>query len=301
MENYNQSAIALGNFDGVHIGHQKIVEKLLSVAKLQHLKPIIVTFFPHPSHILNPEQPLKLINSIEERVERLKKLGVDTVYVQEFNKVFSEISAFDFVNKTLIEELKIKHLIVGHDHSFGKNKEGNIEYLKQLGYQLGYETTQITPYYKDEKIVSSTLIRNLITEGNFEQVNQFLGYPFCLYGKVVQGNQLGRKIGYRTANIVLDYSNKIVPKRGVYVVKSKIDNECFYGMMNIGYRPTIDGKTQTIEIHFFNLNQDLYYQKIKVKVLHRLRDEQKFDNIEALKIQLDNDKLQAEKYIDLNF
>lgn len=289
--------MALGTFDGVHLGHQQIISQLLSIAKNEDLHPVIVTFFPHPSHILQPENPLKLINSIEERVELLQKSGVETVYVQEFNFEFSQISASDFVENILLNDLNMKHLIVGYDHRFGKNKEGNFDFLKQMGVQCGFKVTQVEPFYKDNQIISSTLIRNLIAEGNMEKVNQYLDYQFCLFGKVVQGNQLGRKIGFQTANIVLDYSNKILPKRGVYVVKSKIDNQWYFGMMNIGFRPTVDGKTQTIEVHYFNLNQDLYYQKIKVKVLHRLRDEMKFENIELLKNQLDNDKKTAINYI----
>jgi riboflavin kinase/FMN adenylyltransferase len=162
-----------------------------------------------------------------------------------------------------------------------------------LGNEFGFEVIQVPPLYKDNVLISSTLIRQNIENGNFEAVNPYLGYPFCLFGKVVQGNQLGRKIGYNTANIILDYSNKIIPKKGVYVVQTNIDEHAYYGMMNIGNRPTVDGKTETIEVHLFDLNQDLYYQKLKVKVLHRLRDEFKFESIEALRNQLDQDQKNA--------
>mgnify|MGYP001478870514 CR=1 FL=1 len=237
------------------------IRYLLDIANLKNLKPIIVTFFPHPSHVLTPEKPLKLINSIEERVQLIRVNGVESIYVQEFTKAFSEQTARDFVINVLLNELHIKILIVGHDHSFGKNKEGNFELLQQLGNEFGFEVIQVPPLYKENVLISSTLIRQNIENGNFEAVNPYLGYPFCLFGKVVQGNQLGRKIGYNTANIILDYSNKIIPKKGVYVVQTNIDEHAYYGMMNIGNRPTVDGKTETIEVHLFDLNQDLNNQK----------------------------------------
>lgn len=293
LNEIHPSIVALGTFDGVHLGHQQIIRYLLDIANQKNLKPIIVTFFPHPSHVLTPEKPLKLINSIEERVQLIRINGVESIYVQEFTKAFSEQTARDFVINVLLNELHIKILIVGHDHSFGKNKEGNFELLQQLGNEFGFEVIQVPPLYKENVLISSTLIRQNIENGIFEAVNPYLGYPFCLFGKVVQGNQLGRKIGYNTANIILDYSNKIIPKKGVYVVQTNIDEHAYYGMMNIGNRPTVDGKTETIEVHLFDLNQDLYYQKLRVKVLHRLRDEFKFESIEALRNQLDQDQKNA--------
>ncbi len=297
LEQNQSSVIALGTFDGVHKGHHQIIDRLLEIAKNENLKPIIVTFFPHPSHVLTPEKPLKLINSIEERVQLIKNAGVESVYVQEFTQEFSNQSATDFVANVLIKELQMKFLIVGHDHSFGKNKEGNFEMLEKLGNRFDFKLVKIPPFYIENEIISSTLIRQKIEFDDFDKVNKYLGYPFCLFGKVVQGNQLGRKIGYHTANIVLDYSNKIIPKFGVYVVKTILQKHEYFGMMNIGNRPTIDGKTQTIEVHLFDFNQDLYFQKLKVKVLHWLREEIKFESVDALKTQLDKDKLDALHWI----
>ena len=294
----NKSVVALGTFDGVHIGHHQIIQQLLEIAKKQNLKPIIVTFFPHPSHVLNPSKPLKMINSIEERVKLIKDAGIESVYVNEFTKEFSSQSAFDFIQNILVKDLKMQTLIVGHDHSFGRNKEGNFETLKNLGENLNFNVIQVPPFYKNNVLISSTLIRETIEKGNFDLVNAYLGYPFCLFGKVVQGNQLGRKIGFNTANIILDYSNKIIPKLGVYVVKTTIDSKEYFGMMNIGFRPTVDGKTQTIEVHLFDLNQDLYFQKLKIKVLHWLRDELKFDSIEFLKKQLEKDKNDSIQWVN---
>jgi riboflavin kinase/FMN adenylyltransferase len=290
--------VALGTFDGVHLGHKKIISHLLNAALEKNLRPILVTFFPHPSHVLTPHKPLKLINSIEERVKLLKNQGIDAVYVQEFTKEFSQLSAQEFVEETLIGKLHMKHLIIGYDHSFGRNKEGNLELLTQLKETYHFDIERVEPYYHHGELVSSTVIRKEITKGNFDKVNDYLGYPFCLFGKVIQGNQLGRKIGFHTANIALDYSNKIIPKEGVYVVKSKIDNYWCYGMMNIGFRPTVDGKTRTIEAHYFDLDQDLYYQKLRIKILHRLRDELKFESLEMLKNQLMIDEKEARAWVE---
>ena len=297
MSKKSKSIIALGTFDGVHLGHQKIIDVLLNEAKKTQATPVVVTFFPHPTHILTPENPLKMINSIDERVALLKKKGVEKVVVKEFTKDFSKKSAFDFIREELLQELKMQTLLIGYDHSFGKDKEGDYKALKNYAKQLSFDIIRVAAFKKEELIVSSTLIRKLLLEGKIQKVNTCLGYTFCLFGTVVKGNQLGRKIGFRTANIVLDYPNKIVPKIGVYVAKSCIDGKTYHGMMNIGYRPTVNGTTRTIEIHYFDLNMDLYHKKMKVALLFRLRDEYKFDSIEALKNQLKIDKQNALTYI----
>jgi len=293
----SQSVVALGTFDGVHKGHHQIINTLLKEAQKSDATPIIVTFFPHPTHVLTPEKPLKMLNSLEERKYLLKDKGIPKIVVKEFTKEFSRKSAYDFVKEELVEKLHIKTLIVGYDHSFGKNKEGDFDALQTYGKEFGFNVVQIEAFIMDKETVSSTLIRNLLKEGQIQKANQFLDYKFCLFGKVVKGNQLGRKIGFKTANIVLDYPNKIVPKIGVYVVESIIENKVHYGMMNIGYRPTIQGKTRTIEVHYFDIEKNLYDQNLKVKVHCRLRNELKFENLEALKIQLAYDKKEAIKYL----
>ncbi len=297
MSKKSKSIIALGTFDGVHLGHQKIIDVLLNEAKKTQAIPVVVTFFPHPTHILTPENPLKMINSIDERVALLKKKGVEKVVVKEFTKDFSKKSAFDFIREELLHELNMQTLLIGYDHSFGKDKEGDYKALKNYAKQLSFDIIRVAAFKKEELIVSSTLIRKLLLEGQIQKVNTYLGYTFCLFGTVVKGNQLGRKIGFRTANIVLDYPNKIVPKIGVYIAKSSIDGKTYHGMMNIGYRPTVNGTTRTIEIHYFDLNKDLYHKKMKVALLFRLRDEYKFESIEALKNQLKIDEQNALTYI----
>lgn len=297
MTESKKSVVALGTFDGVHLGHQKIINELLKEAKASGCKPIVVTFFPHPTHILTPDSPLKMINSLDERKDLLKVNGIETIVVKEFTKEFSEQSAFDFIRNELIQQLNMQKLIVGFDHSFGKNKEGDYEVLKQYGKKLGFAVKKVSAYKIEDIAVSSTLIRNLLIEGQILNTNKYLDYTFCLFGSVEKGNQLGRKIGFRTANIVLDYPNKIVPKYGVYVVTSEIGGQHYFGMMNIGNRPTIKGITRTIEVHYFDLEQNLYNEKIKVNILYRLRDEFKFDSIEELKEQLIEDKKNALAFI----
>ena len=297
MSKKSKSVIALGTFDGVHLGHQKIINKLLQEAKKLKATPIIVTFFPHPTHVLTPDKPLKMINSIDERVALLKNRGVAIIDIKEFTKDFSKTAAIDFIEQELLQKMNMQELVIGHDHGFGRDKEGNYKALKNYADQLGFDLTKVNAFKKEEVVVSSTLIRNLLLEGQIQKVNNYLGYTFCLFGTVVKGNQLGRKIGFQTANIVLDYPNKIVPKTGVYVAKSNIGGENHYGMMNIGYRPTINGTTRTIEVHYFDVNKDLYDKKLRVELLYRLRDEFKFDSIEALKNQLNIDKKNALAYI----
>lgn len=298
MKSNPKSIVSIGTFDGVHLGHQKIIKNLLGKAAETGLIPVVVTFFPHPTHILTPDKPLKMLNSIDERVELLKKHGVQRVIVETFTREFAEQSAWDFIQKRLLHDLQMQSLVVGYDHGFGKGKEADYPALKTYGDAKGFEVVSVDAFKKEGQIVSSTRIRHLLQEGKIKAANALLSYTFCLYGKVVRGNQLGRKIGFQTANIVLDYPNKIIPKRGVYIVKSSIDKTLYYGMMNIGFRPTVDGKKRTIEVHYFNMNLDLYDRTVKVKILKRIRDEMKFDSLEQLKNQLKNDKLQAINYIE---
>ncbi len=300
MSIQTKSVIAIGTFDGVHLGHQKIIDVLLAEAKKLDATPMVVTFFPHPTHILTPDKPLKMINSIDERIDLLKEKGVQTVVVKEFTKEFSKTPAVDFIKNELLQKYNMHTLIVGYDHSFGKDKEGDYTALKKYSEQHNFKIKQVSAFTKNKVAINSTLIRNLLLNGQIEAVNSYLDYRFCLFGTVVKGNQLGRRIGYNTANIRLNYPNKIVPKIGVYIVSSNIESKVHFGMMNIGYRPTINGTTRTIEVHFFNFDANLYNQNIRVDVLHRIRDEFKFECVEKLKIQLHQDKAYALEYLKNN-
>ncbi len=247
--------------------------------------------------VLQKNTDIKLINTLEERIELLKKTGLDSLVIHEFTEDFAEKTALDFVKNVLVDHLKIANLIIGYDHRFGKNREGNFDQLSEYGNIFGFEVNKISQQEIDHITISSTKIRKAIELGNIEEANRYLGYHFMLKGEIVKGNNLGEKIGFPTANLSIKESYKLLPKTGSYIVKSELENQTVYGMMNIGYNPTVKGKKQTIEIHFFDFNKDLYGKKIQIDVLKFLRDEQKFDSVEALKKQLVNDRQKSLKII----
>ena len=251
--------------------------------------------------VLQKNSNLKLINTIEEKSDLLKNLGLDELIIHPFNEEFSRLTAFEFVRNILVNQLNISKLIIGYDHRFGKNREGNFEQLKEYGQIFGFEVEEISVKNLNNISISSTKIRKALNEGKITKVNDFLGYNFTLSGEVVKGNNLGEKIGFPTANINIKEDYKLIPKTGVYIVKSIIEGVLYFGMMNIGNRPTINGQHQTIEVNFFDLDDDLYGKTIKVELLKFLRDEQKFDSINDLKIQLLNDKKTAKKIIVESF
>ncbi len=282
--------VTIGTFDGVHIGHQKIIKKLVEDAKSANMKSVLLTFFPHPRMVLQKEVSIQLINTIKERTKYLEKLGLDYLIIHPFSKEFSRLTALDFVRDILVNQLNTSKLIIGYDHHFGKNREGNIEQLTEYSHLYDFDVEEIPAQDINDVSVSSTKIRKALLSGKLKTANKYLGYNFPLAGKVVNGKQLGGKIGFPTANIAIQENYKLIPKTGVYVVKSKINNELFFGMMNIGNRPTVDGKDQTIEVHFFDFNQNIYDQEISVNLLYFVRDEQKFESINDLKNQLKTDK-----------
>jgi len=292
--------VTIGTFDGVHFGHQKIIEKLVLEAKKEGKKSVVLTFFPHPRMVLQKEASIELINTIEERAKLLEKTGLDYLIIHPFSKEFSRTTALEFVRDFLVNQLNISKLIIGYDHHFGKNREGNIKQLTEYSQLYDFIVEEIPAQDIDDVSVSSTKIRRALHAGNLKTANNYLGYNFMINGVVVNGKQLGGKIGYPTANIDVKESYKLIPKTGVYVVKSEIDNETIYGMMNIGNRPTVDGKHQTIEVHFFDFNRDLYHQSLTVELIYFLRDEHKFDSIDSLIHQLKIDENTARNYIKNN-
>lgn len=292
--------VTIGTFDGVHFGHQKIIEKLVLEAKKEGKKSVVLTFFPHPRMVLQKEALIELINTIEERAKLLEKTGLDYLIIHPFSKEFSRTTALEFVRDFLVNQLNISKLIIGYDHHFGKNREGNIKQLTEYSQLYDFTVEEIPAQDIDDVSVSSTKIRRALHAGNLKTANNYLGYNFMINGVVVNGKQLGGKIGYPTANIDVKESYKLIPKTGVYVVKSEIDNETIYGMMNIGNRPTVDGKHQTIEVHFFDFNKDLYHQSLTVELIYFLRDEHKFDSIDSLIHQLKIDENTARNYIKNN-
>lgn len=289
--------VTIGTFDGVHFGHQKILEKLVSEAKAAGKKSVLLTFFPHPRMVLQKNAKIEMINTIEERSALLEKTGLDYLIIHPFSKAFSRTSALEFVRDTLVNTLNISKLIIGYDHHFGKNREGNIDQLTEYSHLYDFTVEEILAQDIDDVSVSSTKIRRALAGGNLKTANNYLGYNFMLNGLVVNGKQLGGKIGYPTANIDVQEAYKLIPKTGVYVVQSTIEDKTIFGMMNIGSRPTVDGNHQTIEVHFFDFNQDLYGKYLTISLLYFLRDEHKFDAISSLVFQLKKDEETARNYI----
>ncbi|WP_040252426.1 bifunctional riboflavin kinase/FAD synthetase [Psychroserpens mesophilus] len=291
------SVITIGTFDGVHIGHQKIIERLVKVGEKKSLESVVLTFFPHPRMVLQKDANIKLLNTIDERKELLSKLNLKALVVKTFTEDFANLSARAYVKSILVDELNAKHIIIGYDHHFGKNRSANINDLKTFGKEFGFEVEEISAQDIKDVSVSSTKIRNAIANGNLLTANLYLGSPYFITGTVIKGRGLGKQIQFPTANIHIKEAYKLIPKHGVYVVKSSINNSTVYGMMNIGTNPTVNGIKQSIEIHFFNLNQDLYGEHLKIHILNRLRDEHKFGSLELLQEQLKLDQKQALNYI----
>jgi riboflavin kinase/FMN adenylyltransferase len=287
----------IGTFDGVHIGHQKIIQRLINTGKKEGLKSVVLTFFPHPRMVLQKDSNIKLINTIEERKNILENLGIDFLVIMKFTHKFSRLSAEDFVKNILVERLKAKKVIIGYDHRFGRNRNADINDLKVFGQNYGFEVEEIPAQDIDNVAVSSTKIRMALMEGNIKKANKYLGYHFMLTGKVIKGKGLGKQIGYPTANIKIKEEYKIIPKQGSYIVKSILNKKEVYGMMNIGMNPTVNGDKQSIEVHFFDFYEDIYGKTIKIDLLERIRDEEKFESLEALKLQLVKDKDTALKFI----
>ncbi|MCF6295912.1 MAG: bifunctional riboflavin kinase/FAD synthetase [Flavobacteriaceae bacterium] len=304
LEDYNNtvnSAVTIGTFDGVHLGHQKIVKRLVKMAKKKNLQSVVLTFFPHPRMVLQKDTNIKLINTINEKAKLFDNLGLDYLAIKEFTKDFSRLTALEFVRDILVNKLHVSHIIIGYDHQFGRNRTANINDLKEYGKLYNFKVIEITAQEINEVTISSTKIRKALREGDIKTANAFLGYHFMLTGTVVKGKGLGKQIDFPTANLLIEEAYKLIPKSGVYVVKSSYNGKIIFGMMNIGTNPTVGGKYQSIEIHFFDFNQDIYGNKVEIELLKRLRDEQKFESIENLQTQLHKDKLKALDYINKNY
>lgn len=289
--------MTIGTFDGVHIGHQKIIKQLVEIAKGENSNAVVLTFFPHPRMVLQKDTSIKLINTIDEKSQLLENFGIDHLVIQKFTKDFSRLGAIEFVRDVLVNKLHVKHIIIGYDHRFGRNRTANVDNLREYGEVYNFKITEISAQEIDEVAVSSTKIRKALNDGDMEVANAFLGYNFMLTGTVIKGRNLGKKIGFPTANINIEESYKLIPKNGSYVVKSFIDNKTIYGMMNIGINPTVNGEKQSIEVHFFDFQKDIYNKKIRIELIKRLRDEQKFNSIDALKMQLHRDKETSLNYL----
>ena len=287
------TAVTIGTFDGLHIGHMKILERLIKSADILALKSTVLTFFPHPRMVLQQDANIQLLNTIDEKIGILERTGLDYLIIHPFTKAFSRLSAREFVRDILVNELRTKKIIIGYDHRFGRNRNANINDLVAFGNILDFEVEEIPAQEVDEVSVSSTKIRKALEEGDIKTANAYLGYEYMLTGTVKKGRGLGRQLGFPTANLTIAENYKLIPKNGVYAVKSALKGQPTYGMMNIGYNPTVPGSgtERTIEIHFFDFDQDLYDQKIQVDILEWIREEEKFGSLEDLKAQLQKDRL----------
>ncbi len=293
LNDIKNPVLTIGTFDGVHVGHQKIIEKLNQIATQVDGESVLFTFFPHPRMIINPlNHGIKLIQSQAEKLEKLEKLGLKHLIIVPFTKEFSEITAYDFVVELLVKKLKINTLIVGYDHQFGKNREGDLTYLVDKGKVFDFNVIEIPAQEINDVNVSSSKIRHALEDGNISVANHYLNESFQLWGKVIHGNKLGRTIGFPTANIEINDPLKLIPGNGVYGVSLRLeDKRMVYGMMNIGIRPTIDDmKSVHIEIHIFDFNEEIYGQNIRIFIHHFIRKEQKFESIDVLKNQLKEDE-----------
>ncbi|MBC7696405.1 MAG: bifunctional riboflavin kinase/FAD synthetase [Burkholderiales bacterium] len=286
------SIVTIGTFDGVHLGHQKIIKRLIELKTKQGGETVLFTFDPHPRKILFPEQTdLKLITTTEEKCELLKQFGIDHVLIFPFTKAFSEMQAKDYISDIISQGLKTKTLVIGYDHRFGSNREGNIETLKELSSTYQFEVEEIPAQEVNQLNISSTRIRKAIEEGNVQTANEYLGYYFFISGVVIKGKQLGRSLGYPTANIFIENIDKLIPKIGVYAVNVIIGYATYKGMLNIGTNPTTDvDKLIKIEVNIFDFDREIYGERIKIEFVKRIRDEEKFANLEELKQALANDK-----------
>lgn len=295
-----ESVVTIGTFDGVHLGHQKIIQKLVTDAQKFGLCPTIFTFYPHPRVVLNPENPIKQIQTIEERTKTLQSFGIEQLIIQPFNENFANLSAEDFVKNILVEKLKTKKIIVGYDHRFGKNRQANITDLELLAKKYNFEVEQIQAQEINSISVSSTKIRKALEQGDLHTANAYLGRYFSAEGKVIHGQKLGRTIGFPTANLDLNTSYKINPKNGVYSVQTKIDNKIFFGMMNFGEKPTFNQNPFSAEVHLFDFQGDLYGKTLTIEFINYIRPQQKFEDISTLKKQLDTDKQIIKKQLNLS-
>tara|TARA_A100000164_G_scaffold381520_1_gene433564 strand:+ start:681 stop:1607 length:927 start_codon:yes stop_codon:yes gene_type:complete len=301
IDDYDQekgAVVTIGTFDGLHHGHQEILKKVVNSSIEKKLSSVVLTFFPHPRTILNKYNNIRMIDTLDEKINQLDKIGIDSLIIQPFDKSFSLLTADHYIKDFLVEKLKLKHIIIGYDHRFGKGREASVVDLKSYSKEYNFTVEEIEAKEIETIKISSSKIRNSINEGDLETTKKYLGRNFKLTGKIIKGDGLGKKINYPTANIFVKEKYKIIPKDGVYFIRTLIKNKSYNGMMNIGHRPTIGSNDKSIEVHLFNFNQDIYNKEISIDIILKIRDEKKFSSIEALKQQLKKDENYCLKLIN---
>lgn len=296
------TVLTIGTFDGLHSGHKKIIERVVNIAHSNLLSSVVLTFYPHPRMILNPEDTnLKLITSIHERIDLLAQMGIEYLIITPFNRDFSNISARQYIENILVKQLGIKHVVIGYDHRFGKNREGGIDDLREAAQEYEFEVTEIPELEVQESTISSTMIRNALLSGDITLANSLLGYSFFLKGKVIKGDKIGRTIGFPTANLYIEDIYKLIPTDGVYAVSVQLDKETYQGMAYIGNRPTINGMTRNVEVNIFDFTKEIYGQNLCMKFETFIRSGEKFSSLDALKQQLERDKQNVLAYFNTRY
>ncbi|MDR7209521.1 bifunctional riboflavin kinase/FAD synthetase [Flavobacterium piscis] len=298
FQSTKKTILTLGTFDGVHIGHKKILERITQNTENGKYESLVLTFFPHPRMVLQEKSEIKLLNTISEKSKLLEATGIENLVIHPFNESFSRLTAEEFVHSILVDQFHIHKIIIGHDHRFGRNRTANIDNLIAFGAEYGFEVEQISAQEIQDVSVSSTKIRKALQDGNMSLANDYLGYTYFMTGEVVKGKQLGRTIGFPTANIQIEEDYKLIPKNGVYIVKTYINKKEVFGMMNIGFNPTVNGQKQTIEVNLFDFDSNIYNQRLEISLLKYLREEQKFSSVDLLTNQLNQDRKTALSFIN---
>ena len=292
------AVVTVGSFDGLHLGHFKILNEVKKVVARKNGTSFLVTFEPHPRFVLSKDFEMKLLTSLDEKKEILEKAGIENLMVINFTKDFSQLASDEFIKKFIVDKIGATHMVIGHDHKFGKDRLGDVGKLSEVGKLYNFDVTDVFAESLNGEIISSTKIRNSLVNGDIEKANMFLGRSYSLSGEIVKGSQRGRTLGFPTANIKLEESFKAVPKNGVYIAKCFLNDEMFYGIMNIGYRPTFENKHELVlEVHLLNFNRDIYGKTMKIEFLKRLRDEIKFESKDSLIHQIEMDKKVAQNEI----
>ena len=290
----NNAIVTAGTFDGVHIGHQKILERLSNLAQQTNGETVLITFWPHPRLVLDPANAtIELLTTFSEKAALLEEYGLDHLIKIPFTKEFSRTSSVDFIKNILVDAIGTKKLVIGYDHKFGHNREGSFDALKDNAHQYGFSVEEIPRQDIEHVGVSSSKIRKHLSNGEIHVSNQYLGWDYCLTGKIITGNRLGRTIGFPTANIEVNSLHKLIPSFGSYAVRVTLKGSIYNGMLNIGVRPTVNGEKQTIEVNIFDFDESIYGEEITVSFVRLIRKETKFESLDALRIQLADDKKAA--------